>query len=93
MFSNPALYASFPICWNNGGVDETIVTMLNAETTGITTLISLTKDYQARLEETIHEIMLNKVIGKKCNAFIICYSLFKIHFSIKLKTSFSFLSS
>ena len=41
----------------------------------------------------IHEIMLNKVIGKKCNAFIICYSLFKIHFSIKLKTSFSFLSS
>lgn len=32
-------------------VDETIVTMLNAETTGITTLISLTKDYQARLEE------------------------------------------
>ena len=28
-------------------VDETIVTMLNAETTGITTLISLTKDYQA----------------------------------------------
>lgn len=31
--------------------DETIVTMLNAETTGITTLISLTKDYQARLEE------------------------------------------
>lgn len=32
-------------------VDETIVTMLNAETTGITTLVSLTKDYQARLEE------------------------------------------
>lgn len=32
-------------------VDETIVTMLNAETTGITTLISLIKDYQARLEE------------------------------------------
>lgn len=32
-------------------VDDTIVTMLNAETTGITTLISLTKDYQARLEE------------------------------------------
>lgn len=31
--------------------DESIVTMLNAETTGITTLISLTKDYQARLEE------------------------------------------
>lgn len=31
--------------------DETIITMLNAETTGITTLISLTKDYQARLEE------------------------------------------
>ena len=31
--------------------DETIVTMLNAETTGITTLVSLTKDYQARLEE------------------------------------------
>lgn len=32
-------------------VDETIVTMLNAETTGINTLLSLTKDYQARLEE------------------------------------------
>ena len=31
--------------------DETIVTMLNAETTGMVTLISLTKDYQARLEE------------------------------------------
>lgn len=31
--------------------DETIVTMLNAETTGLATLISLTKDYQARLEE------------------------------------------
>lgn len=31
--------------------DETIVTMLNAETTGIVTLISLTKDYQSRLEE------------------------------------------
>lgn len=31
--------------------DKTIVTMLNAETTGITTLVSLTKDYQARLEE------------------------------------------
>jgi hypothetical protein len=31
--------------------DETIVTMLNAETTGITTLVSLTKDYQVRLEE------------------------------------------
>ena len=32
-------------------VDETIVTMLNSETTGINTLVSLTKDYQARLEE------------------------------------------
>lgn len=32
-------------------VDETIVTMLNAETTGISTLISLIKDYQTRLEE------------------------------------------
>lgn len=31
--------------------DKTIVTMLNAETTGMVTLISLTKDYQARLEE------------------------------------------
>ena len=31
--------------------DETIVTMLDAETTGMVTLISLTKDYQARLEE------------------------------------------
>ncbi len=31
--------------------DETIVTMLNAETTGLATLISLTKDYQDRLEE------------------------------------------
>lgn len=31
--------------------DETIVTMLNAETTGLVTLISLTNDYQARLEE------------------------------------------
>lgn len=31
--------------------DETIVTMLNAETTGMNTLISLTKDYQVRLEE------------------------------------------
>ena len=31
--------------------DETIVTMLNAETTGIVTLVSLTKDYQSRLEE------------------------------------------
>jgi len=31
--------------------DETIVSMLNAETTGITTIISLQKDYQARLEE------------------------------------------
>lgn len=31
--------------------DETIVTMLNAETTGIVTLISLTKDYRSRLEE------------------------------------------
>lgn len=33
--------------------DETIITMLNAETTGMVTLISLTKDYQARLEEKI----------------------------------------
>ena len=32
-------------------VDETIVTMLNAETTGLQTLISLNKDYSARLEE------------------------------------------
>ena len=32
-------------------VDETIVTMLNAETTGIQTLISLNKDYKAQLEE------------------------------------------
>lgn len=32
-------------------VDETIVTMLNAETTGLQTLISLNKDYQAQLEE------------------------------------------
>ena len=31
--------------------DETIITMLNAETTGMVTLISLQKDYQARLEE------------------------------------------
>lgn len=31
--------------------DETIVTMLNAETTGLQTLISLNKDYSARLEE------------------------------------------
>lgn len=31
--------------------DETIVTMLNAETTGIQTLVSLSKDYQQRLEE------------------------------------------
>lgn len=31
--------------------DETIVTMLNAETTGLQTLISLNKDYQAQLEE------------------------------------------
>lgn len=31
--------------------DETIVNMLNAETTGIITLKSLTKDYQTRLEE------------------------------------------
>jgi hypothetical protein len=31
--------------------DETIVTMLNAETTGIQTIISLTRDYQVRLEE------------------------------------------
>ena len=32
-------------------VDETILTMLNAETTGLQTLISLNKDYSARLEE------------------------------------------
>lgn len=31
--------------------DETIVTMLNAETTGLNTLISLQADYQKRLEE------------------------------------------
>ena len=31
--------------------DETIVTMLNAETTGLQTLISLNKDYKAQLEE------------------------------------------
>lgn len=36
---------------NGDNADETIITMLNAETTGITTIISLTKDYQARLEE------------------------------------------
>jgi len=32
-------------------VDETIVTMINAETTGLQTLLSLKKDYEARLEE------------------------------------------
>lgn len=32
-------------------VDETIVTMINAETTGLQTLVSLKKDYEARLEE------------------------------------------
>ena len=32
-------------------VDETIVTMINAETTGLQTLMSLKKDYEARLEE------------------------------------------
>lgn len=32
-------------------VDETIVTMINAETTGLQTLISLKKDYEARLNE------------------------------------------
>lgn len=32
-------------------VDETIVTMLNAETTGLATLISLNKDYEAQLNE------------------------------------------
>ena len=32
-------------------VDETIVTMLNSETTGMATLISLNKDYQTQLEE------------------------------------------
>ena len=31
--------------------DETIITMLNAETTGLQTLISLNKDYQAQLDE------------------------------------------
>ena len=31
--------------------DETIVTMLNAETTGLQTLISLNKDYKSQLEE------------------------------------------
>ena len=31
--------------------DDTILTMLNAETTGLQTLISLNKDYSARLEE------------------------------------------
>ncbi len=32
-------------------VDETIVTMLNSETTGMATLISLNKEYQTQLEE------------------------------------------
>jgi hypothetical protein len=32
-------------------VDETIITMLNSDTTGLQTLISLNKDYQAQLEE------------------------------------------
>ena len=32
-------------------VDETIVTMLNSETTGLVTLISLKKDYEKRLDE------------------------------------------
>ena len=32
-------------------VDETIVTMINAETTGLQTLLSLKKDYEARLDE------------------------------------------
>ena len=32
-------------------VDETIVTMLNSETTGMATLISLNKEYQIQLEE------------------------------------------
>ena len=36
---------------NGDKVDETIVTMINAETTGLQTLISLKKDYEARLEE------------------------------------------
>lgn len=31
--------------------DKTIITMLNAETTGLQTLISLNKDYQAQLDE------------------------------------------
>ena len=32
-------------------IDETIVTMLNSETTGLNTLISLNKDYKEQLEE------------------------------------------
>ena len=36
---------------NGDNVDETIVTMINAETTGLQTLLSLKKDYEARLEE------------------------------------------
>ncbi len=36
---------------NGDKVDETIITMINAETTGLQTLISLKKDYEARLEE------------------------------------------
>ena len=57
-------------------VDETIVTMLNAETTGITTLISLTKDYQARLEENLaalrrlKEDYPDKVCSAICSIFL-----------------------
>jgi hypothetical protein len=36
---------------NGDKVDETIVTMINADTTGLQTLLSLKKDYEARLEE------------------------------------------
>jgi hypothetical protein len=36
---------------NGDNVDETIVTMINADTTGLQTLLSLKKDYEARLEE------------------------------------------
>lgn len=32
-------------------VDETIITMLNSDTTGMATIISLNKDYEAQLEE------------------------------------------
>lgn len=36
---------------NGDQVDETIVTMINAETTGLQTLLSLKKDYETRLNE------------------------------------------